>query len=66
MKRNLTKLTLHRETLRVLEAPDLPWALGGLAGPESGKATCGQCNSVASCTQLKEDCCVTTVVAAGA
>lgn len=60
MKKNLKKLTLNRETLRKLESSGLRWAHGGVAALM--EPTDGLCNSVASCTELKEDCCVTTGV----
>jgi len=63
MKKRPKKLTLNRETLYLLEAPRLRWAQGrGGAQLVSGEDTCGLCDSVASCTELGEDCCVTTNV----
>ena len=63
MKKRQKKLSLHRETLYLLEAPRLRWARGGIAANGmSGEDTCGLCDSVASCSELAEDCCVTTRV----
>jgi hypothetical protein len=64
MKKRQKKLSLHRETLYLLEAPRLRRVQGGLAAVrESGEDTCGLCDSVASCSELAEDCCVTTRLA---
>lgn len=63
MKKRQKKLSLHRETLYRLETPRLARVRGGVAHPNiaySGDDTCGLCDSVASCTELNEDCCVTT------
>jgi hypothetical protein len=63
MKKRQKKLSLNRETLYLLEAPRLRWAHGGVAAQRmSGEDTCGLCDSVASCSELAEDCCVTTQV----
>lgn len=62
MKKRQRKLSLHRETLYLLEAPRLRRAQGGVAARMSGEDTCGLCDSVASCSELAEDCCVTTNV----
>lgn len=64
MKKRQKKLSLHRETLYRLEAPRLARVRGGVAYQEignSGCETCGLCDSIASCSELTEDCCVTTV-----
>ena len=63
MKKRQKKLSLHRETLYLLEAPRLRWARGGAENRMSGEDTCDLCDSVASCSELAEDCCVTTNVA---
>jgi len=63
MKKQMKKLTLNRETLRRLETPEYRWIRGGRVAPQSGEETCGLCDSVASCTELQEDCCVGTMVA---
>jgi hypothetical protein len=61
MKKRQPKLSLHRETLRLLEAPRLRWALSGMAAQRmSGEDTCGLCDSNLSCSEVAEDCCVTT------
>ena len=60
MKKRQTKLSLHRETLYLLEAPRLRWARGAAAQRESGEDTCGLCDSHLSCSEVEEDCCVTT------
>lgn len=62
MKKRQKKLALHRETLYLLEAPRLRRAQGGVGAKWSGEDTCGLCDSVASCSELAEDCCVTTNV----
>jgi hypothetical protein len=65
MRKQMRKLTLSRETLLRLERSELGRVRGGQIAqiaPDSGEDTCGLCNSVASCTELKEDCCVTTRV----
>jgi len=64
MKKRPKKLSLNRETLYLLEAPRLRWAEGRGAAAQrmSGEDTCGLCDSVASCSELAEDCCVTTRV----
>lgn len=54
------KLTLHRETLRLLDAAGLRRVHGGLARAAMMEPTDSLCNSVVSCTELKEDCCVTS------
>jgi hypothetical protein len=53
------KLTLHRETLRRLEATGLRRVHGGVA-MAAHEPTDTLCDTVASCTELEEDCCVTT------
>jgi hypothetical protein len=53
------KLTLHRETLRQLETAGLRRVHGGFRAALRAD-TDGLCDSVASCTELAEDCCVTT------
>jgi hypothetical protein len=61
MKKNLKKLSLNRETLRKLESSGLRWARGGAVGDAAFRAdTDGACDTIASCTELAEDCCVTT------
>jgi hypothetical protein len=60
MKKQMKRLTLHRETLLRLERSQLGRVRGGQAAPLSGEDTCGLCDSVASCSELQEDCCVTT------
>jgi hypothetical protein len=60
MKKNLKKLSLNRETLRKLESSGLRWARGGVALLR--EPTDGACDTIASCTELEEDCCVTTGV----
>jgi hypothetical protein len=61
MKKRPTKLSLHRETLYLLEAPRLRWARAGMAVQKiSGEDTCGLCDSHLSCSEVAEDCCVTT------
>ncbi len=62
MKKQIRKLTLSRETLLRLERSELGRVRGGQVAQaqDSGEDTCGLCNSVASCTELQEDCCVTT------
>jgi len=59
MKKTRKKLTLHRETLRKLESSGLRRVHGGVQLLR-GEPTDGACDSVASCTELAEDCCVTT------
>jgi hypothetical protein len=56
------KLTLHRETLRHLETSGLRRVHGGFAKAAFQAETDTLCDSNASCTELKEDCCVTTGV----
>jgi hypothetical protein len=61
MKKRQKKLTLHRETLRRLETGSLWRVRGGVAAAAfSGEDTCGMCDSILSCTEVEEDCCVGT------
>ena len=60
MKKNARKLTLNRETLYYLELPKLQRIRGGIGQRESGEDTCGMCDSILSCTEVEEDCCVGT------
>ena len=53
------KLTLNRETLRRLEASGLRRVHGGIK-IVAHEPTDTLCDTVASCTELQEDCCVTT------
>ena len=63
MKKRQKKLSLHRETLYWLETPRLARVRGGVVNQNiaySGCDTCGMCDSIASCSELNEDCCVGT------
>jgi hypothetical protein len=62
MKKRQKKLSLNRETICLLEAPRLRWAHGRgvVAQGMSGEDTCGLCDSNLSCSEVAEDCCVTT------
>lgn len=62
MRKQTRRLILHRETLLRLERSELGRVRGGEIAKLSGEDTCGQCDTVASCTELKEDCCVTTAI----
>jgi hypothetical protein len=60
MRKQMRKLTLSRETLLRLERSELGRVRGGQIARDSGEDTCGMCDSIASCSELQEDCCVTT------
>ncbi|HEY3571791.1 MAG TPA: hypothetical protein VGP73_27935 [Thermoanaerobaculia bacterium] len=62
MRKQIRKLTLHRETLLRLERSELGRVRGGQVARLSGEDTCGACDTIASCTELQEDCCVTTAI----
>lgn len=67
MRKRHKKLQINRETLRLLGTRTLWRAVGGIERAKeinwnhSGEDTCGLCDSIASCSELAEDCCVTTV-----